>query len=55
MDKKEQIKKWFSRLGIAGFLFFLVKGLLWILLFALVYFGLVSDEKINAIKSWFSF
>lgn len=38
-------------IGIAGFLFFLIKGLLWLLLFALVYFGLVSKEKIETVKA----
>jgi len=29
-DKKAGTKKWLARLGIAGFIFFLVKGLVWI-------------------------
>jgi hypothetical protein len=37
-------------LGIAGFLFFLIKGLLWLVLFALVYFGLIGKEKSRRIK-----
>lgn len=28
-----QYIKWFKRIGLAGFLFFLVKGLVWIALF----------------------
>ncbi len=42
-------------LGIAGFLFFLIKGLLWILLFGLVYLGLIDKEKAQRIKSKLSF
>ena len=42
-------------IGIAGFLFFLIKGLLWILLFALVYFGWIGKEKAQRIKSKLSF
>lgn len=42
-------------LGIAGFLFFLIKGLLWVVLFLLVYFGLVDKEKVNKIKAKLSF
>jgi len=42
-------------LGIAGFLFFLIKGLLWIVLFLLVYFGLVNKEKVQRIKARLSF
>jgi len=28
--KHGRIKKWFKSLGVAGFLFFLVKGLVWL-------------------------
>jgi hypothetical protein len=42
-------------LGIAGFLFFLLKGLLWIVLFLLMYFGFVDKEKVRRIKSKLSF
>jgi len=42
-------------IGIAGFLFFLIKGLLWILLFVLVYLGLIGKEKAQRIKSILSF
>jgi hypothetical protein len=42
-------------LGIAGFLFFLLKGLLWIVLFLLVYFGLVDKEKVWRLKEKMSF
>jgi len=38
-------------LGIAGFLFFLIKGILWIVLFILVYFGIIDKEKIRQLKS----
>jgi len=30
---KTQLKTWFRRLGVAGFLFFLVKGLVWLAVF----------------------
>lgn len=33
MDKK-RMGEWMKRLGMAGFLFFLVKGLVWIAIFA---------------------
>ncbi|HMR87269.1 MAG TPA: hypothetical protein PKD51_03910 [Saprospiraceae bacterium] len=36
--------------GALGFWFFFIKGLLWLLLFALVYFGLVDKAKIKIIK-----
>ncbi|MHC1774936.1 MAG: hypothetical protein AB9834_05925 [Lentimicrobium sp.] len=42
-------------IGIAGFLFFLIKGLLWIVLFLLVYFGLISKERVRLIKEKLSF
>jgi hypothetical protein len=42
-------------IGIAGFLFFLIKGLVWIILFALVYFGLIDKERIRVLKAKMSF
>ncbi len=37
MDKKTEDKpnptKWLKRIGLAGFLFFLVKGLIWLAVF----------------------
>lgn len=42
-------------IGIAGFLFFLAKGLLWIVLFVLMYFGLIKKDRVQKIKSKFSF
>lgn len=33
MDK-ESLIAWFKKIGIAGFLFFLVKGLVWVAIFA---------------------
>ena len=42
-------------IGIAGFLFFLIKGLLWIVLFLLVYFGFIDKEKVRRIKDKLSF
>jgi hypothetical protein len=42
-------------LGIAGFLFFLLKGLLWLVLFLLVYLGFVDKEKVQKIKAKLNF
>ncbi len=28
--ERERIKKYFKKLGLAGFLFFLIKGLIWL-------------------------
>ncbi len=36
MAEKKNWKGWFRQLGVAGFLFFLVKGLVWLA----VFFGL---------------
>lgn len=36
MTEKKNWKGWFRQLGVAGFLFFLVKGLVWLA----VFFGL---------------
>ena len=37
--------------GIAGFLFFLIKELMWLVLFALVARGVVSKDKVDRFKS----
>lgn len=42
-------------IGTAGFLFFLIKGLLWIVLILLVYFGIIDKEKVRIIKEKLSF
>ncbi len=37
---KSKLRRWVAKLGMAGFLFFLIKGLLWLLVpAALAYFG----------------
>lgn len=36
---KKGFKKWLKRFGIAGFLFFFIKGLLWIAVFVAGYYG----------------
>lgn len=33
-QKTRNLKKWFARVGVAGFLFFLIKGLIWLAVFA---------------------
>ena len=40
-DKNDQAKSWLKRFGVAGFVFFLVKGLLWLIVPAVIaYFSL---------------
>jgi hypothetical protein len=41
MTDKRTIKAWFKRMGVAGFLFFLIKGLLWLLIPYLITKGLL--------------
>jgi hypothetical protein len=41
-------------IGVAGFLFFLIKGLLWLTLIALVYFGLIDKQKARKLREKFS-
>ena len=36
--------------GLAGFLFFLIKGLMWLVLFALVARGVVSKAKVDRFR-----
>ena len=42
--------EWLKDIGIIGFLFFFIKGMLWIVFTLLIYFGLVDKEKIYTIK-----
>lgn len=37
-EKKKNTTKWLKRFGVFGFLFFLVKGLLWLIVPALIYY-----------------
>lgn len=41
-DKKPAKYKWLKRLGIAGFLFFFIKGLAWIGVALFVWLGLCN-------------
>jgi len=47
--------EWLKTLGAGAFLFFLIKGLLWIFLFVLLYMGFIDREKLNKIKSSLTF
>lgn len=40
MTDKRTLKAWFKRMGVAGFLFFLIKGLLWLLVPYLISLGI---------------
>ncbi len=40
-----------KNIGLAGFLFFFIKGMLWIVLFVLVYYGIVDKQKIIQLKN----
>jgi len=40
-NKKNLAAKWIKRFGVAGFLFFFIKGLIWLaLIIAATYFGI---------------
>jgi hypothetical protein len=36
MDRRQKLVRWIKRLGFWGFLFFLVKGMLWLLVPTLI-------------------
>jgi hypothetical protein len=44
MERSERIKAWFKRIGVAGFLFFLLKGLAWI---AVWVFGVKTCQNLG--------
>ncbi len=37
-DEKADVATWLKRVGVIGFLFFLIKGLLWLIVPALIYY-----------------
>lgn len=39
-DKLDKLKNWFKKLGLIGFLIFLIKGLLWIIIPYLMVVGI---------------
>ena len=41
--------------GLAGFLFFLIKGMVWLVLFALVVRGVVSKDKVDRFRDRLKF
>ena len=38
-------------LGLFGFLFFLIKGMVWLVLIALAYYGPISKEQVQRIRA----
>jgi hypothetical protein len=46
---------WLKKLGALGFLFFLAKGILWLILFGLVAFGIMDEAAVQKLKGFFSF
>ena len=44
--------KWFRRFGLAGFLFFFIKGMVWIAIALIGYF--FGPEVFNDIKTFFT-
>ncbi len=46
---------WLKRLGFAGFLFFLIKGILWLVLFGLVAFGFMDETAVQKFKDLLPF
>ena len=54
-EKKSRLRKWLIRIGSIGFFFFLFKGMLWLVVFALILFGVMDESRIERIKSFLSF
>lgn len=40
--EQSKVKLWLKRIGFAGFMFFLIKGLIWIGIFIAVWMGLIK-------------
>lgn len=46
---------WLKKGGILVFLFFLLKGIGWLVLFGLVAFGIMDETNVSKLKELFSF
>lgn len=44
------VKKYLKRGGILVFMLFLLKGIGWLVLFGLLFFGLLSEETVQRVK-----
>jgi energy-converting hydrogenase Eha subunit G len=42
--------EWLKALGVAGFLFFLIKGLLWLVVFYLISRGIIQKSAVEQAK-----
>jgi hypothetical protein len=42
---------WLQDIGIIGFWFFFIKGMLWLVVFALLYAGIINKATFEKIKS----
>jgi hypothetical protein len=42
---------WLQDIGIIGFWFFFIKGILWLIVFALLYAGVINKATFEKIKS----
>lgn len=54
-QKGNEKYSWLKKIGLAGFLFFLAKGILWLVLFALLAFGFLDETTAEKIKNFFVF
>lgn len=53
--KGERKLGWLKKLGFAGFLFFLIKGIGWLVLLGLVASGFMNQQTMDKIKDWLPF
>ena len=44
-SQEKGLKNWFKRIGVAGFLFFLIKGLVWIAIWVAAWMGFKTCES----------
>ena len=47
--------EWLKGIGLIGFMFFFIKGMLWIVVFLLIWFGLINKERVEVIKARIKF
>jgi len=56
-EEKTSSKKigWLKKIGFAGFLFFLIKGILWLVLFGMFAFGFMDETAVQKLKDLIPF
>ncbi len=53
--KRKRNIGWLKKIGMVGFLFFLIKGIGWLVIIGLLAFGVADESTVQKIKDWMPF